>query len=212
MKRAMGFLILSLAILCPMSSAWAEKGKSDDARKAKLLEAYGKLPLYFIENKGQVDERVRFYEKGSGQSVFFTQDGVYVSLSKKEKSVNSKQAPGDFTNQKEEKFIGETAVLKPINANKAVEIVAEERLSGKVNYFIGNDPKKWRTDIPTYGKVRYKELYPGIDIVFYGNQRQLEYDIVIKPGADPSKVAFSYEGIKELKENKEGDLAGLRQA
>ena len=65
-----------------------------------------------------------------------------------------------------------------------------------MSYFIGNDPKKWRSGIPTYGKVNYAQIYPGVDLVFYGNQRQLEYDFVVAPGADPSRIAWQIDGAR----------------
>src|SRR3989338_5366351 len=96
--------------------------------------------------------------------------------------------------------------LKPIGANKDPEIIAENKQEGKVNYFIGNDPNKWKTNIPTYQAVVYKEIYKNIDMKFYGNNQQMEYDIIVKPGADPKMVKFSYEGVEGLKVTQEGDL------
>ena len=96
--------------------------------------------------------------------------------------------------------------LIPIGANKHPKIIAEGLQKGKVNYFIGDNPGAWRTNIPTYGAVVYKDIYDGIDIKFYGNNRQLEYDIIVKPGADPSQVRFAYEGIEDLRINENGDL------
>ena len=93
-----------------------------------------------------------------------------------------------------------------LNANPNPEIIAADSQEGKVNYFIGSDPKKWRTNVPTYRAVVYKEVYPGIDIKFYGSNRQMEYDIIVKPGADPSKVKFAYEGIEGMKVAENGDL------
>src|SRR5204863_3868068 len=65
---------------------------------------------------------------------------------------------------------------------------------GKANYFIGKDRSKWRTNVPTYAKVQYQNVYPGIDLVYYGNQRQLEYDFVVAPGADPKKIMLGFKG------------------
>ena len=93
-----------------------------------------------------------------------------------------------------------------INANKDPEIIAEGGQDGKVNYLTGNDPKKWKTNIPTYKAVIYKEVYPGIDIKYYGSDRQMEYDIIVKPGADAAKVKFAYKGIEDLKITDEGDM------
>ncbi|MEM2842244.1 MAG: SBBP repeat-containing protein, partial [Thermoproteota archaeon] len=90
--------------------------------------------------------------------------------------------------------------------NDNVKIKAEEELTGRVNYIKGNDPKRWKTNIATYGRIRYEELYPGIDLVFYGNQKQLEYDLVLKPGKEYKPVAFLIEGAKEVKKTEEGDL------
>ena len=81
--------------------------------------------------------------------------------------------------------------MKLVGANQAAKVAALEELPGKSNYFIGNDPKKWRTDVPTYGKVKYEGVYPGVDLVYYGNQRQLEYDFVVAPGADPKAITLA---------------------
>ncbi len=129
--------------------------------------------------------------------MYFTEEGIYVSLSKREPAQDKTQEP---------KIITEHITIKPIGMNKTTQIVPEEPLRGKVNYFIGNDPKKWKTDIPTYAKVRYKNIYDGIDLVFYGNQSQLEYDLVISPWTDYKKVAFRIEGAKEVKKTEKGDL------
>ncbi|WP_457601649.1 DUF7948 domain-containing protein [Hydrogenivirga sp.] len=148
------------------------------------------IPLFFIENRGQIDKKVKFYEKGTGHSTYFTREGIYITLSKKDSKP-------------------EVVKITPIGANPETKIESEDKLSGKVNYFKGKDPKNWRTNIPTYGKVRYKEVYEGIDLVFYGNQRRLEYDVVVKPGTDPGMVRFRYEGVKELKVNGRGELVAV---
>ncbi|MDD2901980.1 MAG: SBBP repeat-containing protein [Syntrophales bacterium] len=96
--------------------------------------------------------------------------------------------------------------LQPLGIDPAVEILAGEPLAGKVNFFRGNDPAKWRTNVPTYKSVLYREAYPGIDLKFYGAGKQLEYDLIIKPGANPKQVKFHYQGIKTLKLTKTGDL------
>jgi len=190
-------------------------GLSEDSiakvEKKPIIYNYGNLPLYFIKNDGQIDNKVKFYEKAAGHSMFFTEDGIYITMTKyagEEKS--AKMALKRFRDElKAKNAKSEVIKLRPLNARKGVEIVAEEEQSGRVNYFIGNDPKKWKTDIPTYRKVRYKGLYEGVDIVFYGNNNQLEYDIIARPGADISKIAFEYEGIKDLQISEEGDLVAL---
>ena len=179
-----------------------ETTKSDT--RAKIIEGYGKVPLHFIRNDGQIDKRVKYYEKGSGHAMYFTEEGVYLVLSRsKERGSGSKVTSRDVVDRE----IETRAVrLTFKNGKSRPEVVAEGELEGKVNYFIGNDPKRWRVDIPTYRSVLYKEVYKGIDIRFYGNQRQLEYDVIVRPGADPSAVRLAYEGIEGLRVNDRGEL------
>lgn len=96
--------------------------------------------------------------------------------------------------------------MKLIGANPDAEVKGMDQLPGKVNYFIGNDSSKWQTNIPTYGKVRYQNVYEGIDLVYYGNQGTLEYDFVVAPGADPKKVEIAFEGVERLRTENKGDL------
>ncbi|MBI5234350.1 MAG: SBBP repeat-containing protein, partial [Deltaproteobacteria bacterium] len=122
----------------------------------------------------------------AGHATYFTKEGVGFLLIGKETSASIKLS-----------FIG---------ANENPEIIAEGLQAGKVNYFIGNDQSKWRTNIPTYSSVLYNDVYEGIDIRFYGNNQKLEYDVIVKPGADPNIVRFSYEGIEGLKVTDNGDM------
>ncbi len=183
--------------------------KISDEKRLQVVESYGRLPLSFIRNDGQVDEKVKYYERGRGRTTFFTEDGVYIVLSRtkdenktKDKFERMRDRLDDIDAKKE--IETEYVVIKPYNADKGVEIETEGELSGRVNYFIGNDPNKWRTDIPTYSKVRYKKIYKGIDLVFYGNQRELEYDVVVGPEGDLSKVAFLVEGASKVRSIEEG--------
>src|ERR1035437_9785652 len=95
--------------------------------------------------------------------------------------------------------------MKLRNANLAAKVTGQDELSGTSNYFIGNDPAKWRTSVPTYAKVKYEGIYPGIDLVYYGNQRQLEYDFVLQPGASPQAIRLGIAGAKRLR-LEHGDL------
>jgi len=198
----------------PLAGEGKGEGDLNESTKVKLQETYGKLPLYFIQNNGQVDEKVKFYEKGSGHATFFTKEGVYLSLHKEAEVNKSVMEQGNrvAVNDRGEGVSSDNDAqpaiikLKPIGANKDPEIIAENKQEGKVNYFIGNDPNKWKTNIPTYQAVVYKEIYKGVDMKFYGNNQQMEYDIIVKPGADPKMVKFSYEGVEGLKVTQEGDL------
>ncbi|MEW6683481.1 MAG: SBBP repeat-containing protein [Nitrospirota bacterium] len=156
------------------------------ASTAQIQRAYGNLPLSFIQNKGQVDQRVLFYEQGSGHATSFMKDGISLSL------VNRRGS--------------ETIKLVAVGGNKKPTILGEGLQEGTVNYFVGRDHTKWRSGIPTYHAVVYQEIYPGIDLKFYGTNRQLEYDVIVKPGADPSTVRLAYEGVEALRVTEAGDL------
>jgi hypothetical protein len=96
--------------------------------------------------------------------------------------------------------------MKLRHANPAAKVTGVDELLGTSNYFIGNDPTKWRTNVPTYAKVKYEGIYSGIDLVYYGNQRQLEYDFIVAPGADPHRIALDVSGAKRIRRDAQGDL------
>jgi hypothetical protein len=185
-----------------------------------LVEGYGKLPLSFEINKGQTDSTVKFLSRGSGYSLFLTGNEAVLALRKgnsngKKQMAKGKsefqyspfdapssllQRPASFqfpvsnfqtpaTND-EPPTTGALLRMKLVRANSNPKIVGTDELPGKSNYFIGNDPKKWRTNVSTYAKVKYGNVYPGVDLVYYGNQGKLEYDFVVQPGADPRQIAL----------------------
>jgi hypothetical protein len=198
----------------------------------RVATDYGRLPLYFIENRGQADRRVQYYVKGGGGTTFFTKDEVVLALPGKNpssfplaKGVRSDAlkglpsaadptakagppAPQDVHQQpKTAKQQPSVVRLKPVGLKKGVKLAGLHQTGHRVNYFRGKDPKKWRTDIPTYEAVVYENAYAGIDLKFYGQGRHLEYDIVVKPGADPNQVKFAYQGVQKLEVTPAGDLA-----
>jgi hypothetical protein len=94
-----------------------------------------------------------------------------------------------------------------VGANARAAVIGAGELPGRSNYFIGNDLKKWRTNVPSYAKVKYQGVYPGIDLIYYGNQRQLEYDFVVRPGADPNQIKLDFAGADGMRvEGASGDL------
>src|SRR5262245_45600082 len=124
--------------------------------------AYGKIPLSFEKNLGQVDSRVKFLSRGPGYGLFLTDHEAILRL--------NQPAPA--------------AVRMSLDGQSSpVTVEALDPLPGKTHYLKGSASDSWHADLPTYARVRYTAVYPGVDIVYYGNQRQLEYDIVIAPGA-----------------------------
>lgn len=169
--------------------SWAAGNASDTPR---LQKAYGTIPLHFVENRGQMESQVKFHAQGPGFGLFFTPKGV----------VLAGRVPPEANGH-----LG-AAVLKisPLGQSFA-SLQPEAPLPGKINYLVGRDPRKWRTQVPAYAAVRYLEVFPGIDLKFYGAGSQMEYDLMVKPGAEPSRVKFRVDGVSSLEITREGDLA-----
>jgi hypothetical protein len=155
--------------------------------KASWQESYGRLPLYFIENRGQVDREVQFYTQGRGQRIAFTSREAVLTLSRGKGKVAKIH-------------------LTPADMQPGISIQALDPQEARFNYLLGKDQSRWRTDVPSSGAVLYREAYPGIDLKFYGNGRQLEYDLIVQPGADLSRVKFRYGGVAGLKVDGEGNM------
>jgi len=155
------------------------------ATTTQARDAYAKLPLGFEENKGQIDSHVKYLTRGPGFILYLT--GKEMVLTGQDPS------SGVFR-------------MKLEGANPNARVEALDKLPGITNYFIGNDPSKWRTHIANYGKVAVRGVYPGIDLIVYGNQRQLEYDLSLAPGADPSRIRVKFDGAESMQEQSNGDL------
>src|SRR5438132_674484 len=98
-----------------------------------------------------------------------------------------------------------SAVIR-MNLPGAKRTTGLQKLPGVSNYFFGNDPKRWRTGVPHYLRVESKDIYPGIDVVYYGNGKQVEYDFTVAPGADPDQIRLAFEGPASVKLNDAGDI------
>jgi PKD repeat protein len=206
---------LSITILCLFLFAGLAMALSETQEKTPPIGVYGQLPLYFIQNEGQLPDKVKYYEKGLGHSIFFSEEEVvfsfertadhYASDSEAEPTARFRANAGAKLQERGTEF--SVVRLFPVGTQKGIRIDGQEQQEGRVNYFIGKDPGKWRTDIATYGSVVYHEAYPGVDIRFYGSNRELEYDVIIKPGANPSLVRFGYEGIQDFRITARGDLS-----
>ncbi|MHC5597685.1 MAG: DUF7948 domain-containing protein [Nostoc sp.] len=159
---------------------------------------YGELPLSFQPNYGQTDEEVKFLSRGDGYTLFLTQSEAVLALSNPE---NKEQTSSS------QKTVKSTQIkLQWLGSNPNIQPTSVQPLPGVVNYFIGSDPQQWHQDIPTYAQVKYSSLYPGIDLVYYGNQGQLEYDLLVAPGADPNLIKLKLEGAQQLEIDDQGQL------
>jgi len=175
------------------------------AQQSQLIANYGKLPLRFEANRGQTDSRVQFVSRGSGYTLFLASGEAVLNLAK---PVNSQRPVlGPATDPASPASPQAVVRLQLAGANAQPIVTQEDELPTRSNYFIGSDPNKWRTDVPNYGRVRYHNVYPGVDLVYYGNQGQLEHDFVVAPGADPRVVTLAVRGADRLQIEPNGDLA-----
>ena len=214
-RTAFGALTLLLILICcALTLSVRPPAVPAEAEKALVQDAYGRLPLYFVKNEGQVGSIVKYYEKGRGHAIFFTDEEIVFHLETGADPQPAGTEDDSRVNSKEVRKTppGATPVrssqvrLSPVGMQKDVSIEGFEPQEGKVNYFIGKDPDKWQTNVPTYRSIVYRKVYPGIDLKFYGSNERLEYDVIVNAGADPSQVKFGYSGIHDLSVTNEGDL------
>jgi hypothetical protein len=151
-----------------------------------LHVAYAQLPLGFEANQGQSDAKVKFLARGSGYSLFLTSDEAVLALQTTK--------------------IASVVRMRLAGADRTAPLHGTGELPGKSNYFIGNNPAQWHRDVLQFARVRYQHIYPGIDLLYYGNQGRLEYDFEVAPGADPKQIALNFAGPQKLALDGQGNL------
>jgi hypothetical protein len=145
-------------------------------------------PLNFVANLGQAPDEVQYLAHGPAYAIELTKQGAKLAFA----------SPASKAEQ--------VMQLRVQGANQHANPMAEEPLPGRVNYFIGNDPSKWRTNVATYNKVRYAGVYPGIDLVYYGTEGKLEYDFAVAPGSDAKVIGLTFVGARRLRVDAQGNL------
>ena len=180
-----------------------------------LTTHLNRLPLSFEANRGQFADPVKFLARGQGYAFFLTQEGAVISLKagdekkngrRRENEKNQPAATSDQHRASDHSRHDVVVRMKLAGSTPSPEISGEEKLPGISNYFRGNDPENWHTKVAHYGKVRYREVYPGIDVVYYGNGRQLEYDFVVAAGTDPNAIRIAFEGAEKMEIDDAGNL------
>ena len=163
-----------------------------------LDKTYSKLPMSFEKNVGQAGAGADFIARGSGCSVSLASGEAVLAL--------KKQRPLDRPSDRLAKHKERAAIIRmTLVGSGPARAAGEDQLPGKVNYFIGNDATMWRRDMPTFAKVRYPGVYPGVDVVYYGNQGRLEYDFIVTPGSDPRAITLAFTGAT-IHIEEDGDL------
>ena len=173
----------------------------------KMEKSFGKLPLYFIRNEGQVDHRAGFYAKTGSYTLWFSADGLIFDRIHAAAAENEKTASPDACRPAaRENFRRDVSRLEFVGNNRNSEISGERKQTCRVNYFIGNDSSKWKTAIATFAEVRYRNLYKSIGLRVYGVESRIEYDWEVLPGGDPRAIRFRYAGVKQTRITPAGDL------
>jgi hypothetical protein len=188
--------------------SYAHEGPQENMRiELREDSSYGQMPLFFIENRGQVNNSVLYYLNGKRGSVSFTKEAIVYDLFLHANSKSREKGPGSFVEEEDMPTSKRLSFsLKPEGVNSKLRLISKNMLSGRVNYLMGSDSKKWHTDIPIYKEILYRDIYDGIDLKIYGTKNKMEYDFIVSPGADPSKIRIACDGIDELKVSEDGDL------
>jgi uncharacterized repeat protein (TIGR01451 family) len=166
---------------------------------AQLREFAARLPLSFEQNVGQLDSRAKFSAHGAGYNLFLTSTGAVLEL----RHNRSKTFPKTPTQRHASSSV---LAMNLVGANAQAIAKGVDELPGRINYFIGNDRSKWRTDVSTFRAVRYEAIYPGISLTYYGNQQELEYDFIVAPNADPQNIQLAFASTVRPRISAGGDL------
>lgn len=195
-------LVPSLSVRSVAQNAPAFTGAAKPEIGASPTTDINNLPLSFEANQGQSDSRVKYLSRGDGYSLFLTDSAAVLALSKADPSIVEREREPHIAKRSKVDVIW----LELAGTGTGLRVSGAEELPGKANYFIGNDPAEWRAGVSTYAKVKYQNVYPGVDLVYYGNQRQLEYDFVVSANADPKTLRLRFEGVQHLSLTPSGDL------
>jgi hypothetical protein len=186
------FMLVGLALSAMAITGWIGLyGSGPSSAEARARTAWGLLPLSFEPNQGQTHPDVQFLSRGNGYALFLTSTEAVLVL----------RPPAALD-------AGTVVRMQLVGARPQAQARGVHELPGRTSYFMGQDPGKWRTGVPTYARVEYQGVYPGIDLVYYGTQRRLlEYDFTVAPGADPTAIALRFHGVGGIAIDAEGHLA-----
>jgi sugar lactone lactonase YvrE len=183
-----------------------EAANTGAARRMLSAADFGKVALSFEANQGQASEQVKFLARGQGYSLFLGKKGAVLAVSQPAGRAGAAENEAETKTAGAGRAASRVFPLDLADANPAAAVVAEDALPGTANYFVGSDRSRWRTGVPTYSRVRYRSVYPGVDLVYYGNQNQLEYDFVVSPHGDPSVIRLQFGGAEGVRLAANGDL------
>ncbi len=195
-----------------VSAASPSTEASQAHRVQSRSEGFSNLPLYFVENQGQLDERVAYTIQGSDKTIYFSPDGVTFALtapltpalSQRERERSNSRLPlGEGPEARDTRRW--SVKLDFVGANPDVRPLGQDKTEAVVSYFKGSQDQ-WHAGLPTYSSIIYPDLWPGIDLVYYGTVNQLKYKFIVRPGADPAQIRLAYRGATDVMLNTDGQL------
>ena len=181
------FVVIALVTTTHVQAVRSGTEKNDAANR--LQQSFGKLSISFEKNQGQADAEVKYLARGSGYGIFLKPHEAVLRL-----------------RGKDDKAGYATVQMQFLQSNAAPLLQALEPQTSTSNYFLGNNPRHWQTKVQSFSRVRYQNLYPGIDLIYYGNQQRLEYDFVVAPHANPNKINLNFQGVQTSCLDQNGDL------
>jgi photosystem II stability/assembly factor-like uncharacterized protein len=170
--------------------------------KEKAAEFYNNLPLRFEANHGQTDSGVKFLTRVGGFNLYLAANEAVIELHASAGPTKRETQRDSATTHSQSSAVR----MKLTGANPAARVVGLDALTGTTNYFIGSDPRKWRKNVPSYARVKYQNVYRGVDVLYYGNRRQLEYDFIVAPGASFKSIGLTFDGARRIRVDSSGDL------
>ena len=198
-----------------------QAGAVADVPPPQVDIGWGRMPVYFVENRGQVDGPAAYYIQGRDRMIYFTAEGVTFALTTPltpTLSTGGRAYSLPSPSQEDRRSVQSAAIQGPgvkatrwvmkldfVGANPAARPVGEERQEAVVSYFKSR-PDEWHTALPTYTRLVYHELWPGIDLVYYGTADRLKYEFIVQPGADPAQIRLAYRGATAVGLNVAGQL------
>ena len=199
---AVGVVLSVLTIDVDAISLGSSAGRAGAADPASV---YADLPLSFEPNQGQSASDAAFLGRGADYDVYLAPGEAVLSLPR---AGDGAVGPQAAASSPAADAAGEASLLHMslVGSDPEPTITGQDPLPGRVNYLLGDDAAQWKTDIPTFAKVAYEGVYPGVDMVYYGNRQQLQYDFVVAPGADPGQIALRFAGAEDVAIDGAGDL------
>ena len=208
-------VVLGSVLMVFSGTSYSQLTLTDDTPAQIAGNKLSSMPLTFTENLGQWDERALFKAEAGGAVFWFCENEVvYVFTRDTDEMVEDDRLTrhtGSFPDESlsgKSQYKKESHIIKAqfVNATAIPEVIGEGRLPHNCNYFYGNDPARWRTDVPNYSEIVYRDIYPGIDLKYYGNSQSMKYDFVVHPGADLSRISIRYTNVDDMSISQHGDL------